>query len=1023
MSEPTNNNQPPSRVGVAPSRVGVAAEWIRSICAIPFTYGIKQLNCLAMNAITLFLNNYGNKFFQTDEKIIRTQESDETTNTFILYPIDIKNSLRQTIGLNLLMIDSGHINEITISIPWKNVLSIPTVIELDSVNLSTSVGPYNPEMNRTILSNTMMMNTTMNDFLNDLDSDTDPDESSNQDITNAYEQINQIVTQYFKSVVLKIALINISINENLRLCLYNISHQNGIIFIEKAEIQDQCSVKIAIVTDISYAIATAKLHICSVSLEIGTSLINILPCVYLNQDPSTIELSVEVEQIDFYVKIDPVIPISIYDMILNLSPKGIAVQHIDKIIIGSDSDVYVGFASDKCNICTFDQVYHTIILGSTIDIHLKNFDILHKLSLFVPMFASMLNNKFISSSVVHNDLIIQKVPNILPIANIYYVQKHFSVSFDKIFVSGDNSQTIGAKASQTGTTTEIKILSMVLTDKINDVELFITETNILSDNLSKKIFLTKSTLKAGSRLFGGNFELIMITKLQTMIEIHLKNAFIRQLILFVTYVLNDFIISNDNDDNDDDDDENIKLESLTQTKRFDINENPQTKVMIFTHESRFSIEKDDQILEFEIIDGIIHPIDKIIMKTNLKWYLNGSHIGDFLIDQIDSGNILLGMCKVYLTPEIFDQLHYLIGTLVPDPETDPQIKKSKIIMSTSVLAESPAQLDVILRELSLDKEYFGQEITLTVAPKINFLLDSLSDLKEIFVNDYGNEEPISYDMSVYVESIHTYLTDEQSVWTYAQPEPFMCVVLSGISFGKENLSADKNQSPKVKYTLQIKNAYAIDMQTTNTEWKHFMRQSYAENLLNVSVVTHDDIYVIKADIRTLTVNIREEILVRLLGFFSNSYKNPNDQNLKSGPMAFIERFEMNELSIYVNFFPMMFDENTLTANMLTLKDFRLRLSGQKLCNIDGFDALAEKIISEWKSDINPYNIMRLIPNVRVIQPFAHTFGQLVWTINKYFGNKHNKRIIRSVTIHIHKGYTFVKALMKAGFQNLSDLFI
>ena len=1021
MSEPTNNTQ-------APSRVGAAAEWIRSICAIPFTYGIKQLNCLAMNAITLFLNNYGNKFFQTDEKIIRTQESDETTNTFILYPIDIKNSLRQAFGLNLFTIDSGHIDEITISIPWKNVLSIPTVIELDSVNLSTSVGPYNPEMNRTVLSNTMMMNTTMTDFLNDLDSDTNPDESSNQDITNAYEQIDGIVTQYFKSVVLKIALVNISINEKLRLCLYNISHQNGIILIEKAEIQDQCSVKIAIVTDISYVIATAKLHICSISLEIGMSLINILPCVYLNQDPSTIELSVEVEQIDFYIGINPVVPIRIYDIVLDLSPKGIAIQHIDKIIIGSDSEVYVGFASDKHNICTFDQISRTIIFSSTIDIHLKKFDILHKLSLFVPMFVSMLNNKFISTTVIHNDLIIQKVPNILSIVNIYYAQKNFSVSFEKIFVSGGS---------------EIKFLSVILTDKINDVELFITEMDVMSDDASKKIFLTKSSLKTMSGLFGGNFELVIISIWQSMTEIHFKNAFIRQLVLFVTYVLNDIIISNNNVE------ENIETQSLEQTQRslmgstndFSggrsvISEDPEAKIIIVVHDSRFSIEvgvaiaphpplrgeKDAQMLEFEISDGTIHPIDKIILKTNLKWYLNASHIGDFQIDQIDSANMLLGMCKVYLTPEIFDQLHYLIGTLVPDPETDPQVQKSKLIMSTSVLAESPARLDVILRELSLDKEYFGQGIASATNPKINFLLDSLSDLKGIFVNDYGNEEPQSYDMSVYVESIHTYLTDEQSVWTYAPPEPFMCVVLSGISFGKENLSADKNQSPKVKYTTQIKNAYAIDMQTTNTEWKHFMRQSYAENLLNVSVVTHDDIYVIKADLRTLTVNIREEILVRLLGFFSNSYKNPSPKS-GMGPMAFIERFEMNELSIYVNFFPMMFDENTLTANMLTLKDFRLRLSGQKLCNIDGFDALAEKIISEWKSDINPYNIMRLIPNVRVIQPFAHTFGQLVWTINKYFGNGHNKRIIRSVTIHIHKGYTFVKALMKAGFQNLSDLFI
>ena len=88
--------------------------------------------------ISIFFNLYGKRLLKIDDdKIIKKNECKDDKDIFYFYPLTIKQ-IEQNVGLNLITILSGTINDLILSVPWKAILTDPTLIEIDNIKLVTT---------------------------------------------------------------------------------------------------------------------------------------------------------------------------------------------------------------------------------------------------------------------------------------------------------------------------------------------------------------------------------------------------------------------------------------------------------------------------------------------------------------------------------------------------------------------------------------------------------------------------------------------------------------------------------------------------------------------------------------------------------------------------------------------------------------------------------------------------------------------------------------------------------------------
>src|SRR5580704_8478035 len=103
------------------------AQWIKSWFTSPLAYGLKQINIVAMEALTMFFNNYGNKILKIDSQIIKKNECVGDLDVFYLYPIHIENQ-SYNFDLNTCTFKKGLISDISIAFPWKSLLADQTMV-------------------------------------------------------------------------------------------------------------------------------------------------------------------------------------------------------------------------------------------------------------------------------------------------------------------------------------------------------------------------------------------------------------------------------------------------------------------------------------------------------------------------------------------------------------------------------------------------------------------------------------------------------------------------------------------------------------------------------------------------------------------------------------------------------------------------------------------------------------------------------------------------------------------------------
>ena len=1086
--------------------------WFKNLYMSPFHYGLNQLNNVVMNALTIFLNNYGNKLFKIETEIIKETECIDNMDVFHLYPIYIENHVSQLINFNLITFNAGIIDGITISFPWKTLLSTLTIVKITSIDLTISIEKKLP----VVLSKSIY----------DMDTETDAD-LTNQDLTIAYEEISGIIQQYFKSIRVEIESIKIKI-ENLCANLENIIYCDKIISIGKIQIRSNTIPLVTLtgepanqIRNVEYNILQSTMHIAHISINTAY-IIECLPQIYLSDDPpndiSNEEITIHIDELD----IDN---IQIRNFKFTIKAHMITILNLNEVIIPNIIKIYtkLGNLAVKNNfLLSYDKLKSVINFGSAIYICLFDLNKLEEQFSYLNNLFNLISNKIITQQNNNNNdkklLTIENAQIILG----FKENSVFDIKFDEMIYLDDIS------TSKIISISELKILDIdnnVYTEIVNvNIDLNFAQKN--NDEISDVLKLELHNLNTKTNLFSMISKNILITKSNNELEFIFTDTYSTEIILLVNYVKHIIELCKEHDSDSDFIDPNLSssrggsndshyvpVESKkplllsTISSKSDI-DNSSLSIIIHAKNSGFSIIHKKEIIEnltseynfnFEIKSGCIYVTDKIGTKIDLNISMNDNHISTLFIDCIDSESIDINDCKFFLDPNMFDQLNYLFGTLIPENNAD-EVKKSQLVMSQSMMANSVDEFELVVNtaiaesiDESIDDFYIIGEQD---QPVIKLLLNSISDLHNVVINSYCAIDNNKYDIKIHIKAVSIYLFDQISSnintelrnakshsvgrtstevdlrndksysvrhsketelknnkshsvrysketelknnkshfvdRTLNEPEQlkeiiltdsFLCVILNEINANKLSVTDSKTLSKNIKYTCKISKGYAIDMSSSDTRWKYFFKSANDDNLLNGIISTHDDLYKIKIDIGSLIANIREETLLRLLGFFSNSHQLPTSMKKNgSKSTAFIEIFNISEVNVLVNFFPLILKNNNSYANMLSLKDFKIKLRHQHFENIDGFDIIISKITTAWTSDINLDNILQFVPNINIIQPYTSGFAQIIKLINKYFENDYNRKKLREITKHISSGIDFVTYFVKMGYDQVINFF-
>lgn len=192
------------------------AEWLKSICYVPFRYGLDKINYLTVNVVHMFINLYGKRLLVDDSSIIEKHQCVENNDLFWLYPLHMK-PMEQSIGSNLIDITSCVITGTKVSVPWSHILSEPTVINISTIRALVSVS--------TSTATTTTTTTASKSGANE-----------NQSILAVYCEIRSLLSDYMYRIVVDIDQIELIVTDCFRVVINNLSYANGCVVIKKIQI-------------------------------------------------------------------------------------------------------------------------------------------------------------------------------------------------------------------------------------------------------------------------------------------------------------------------------------------------------------------------------------------------------------------------------------------------------------------------------------------------------------------------------------------------------------------------------------------------------------------------------------------------------------------------------------------------------------------------------------------------------------------------------------------------------------------
>lgn len=245
-------------------------QWLQSISNTSLNYGLDKINEAISYLVKLFFNSYGKKILKVEnDKIIDVIYSENNFNICKIFPLKLLGA-KQQIGLNIVKY-IGDLNGIIIFFPWKQFLNKYTEIKIDTIDLTLNILKF-VQLNQE----------------NQIAYDTE----INNDLIDAYNEINAFVIQYIKKISIEILNTNIFLN-SLKIKLNQIKYIDSIFTIGSIVIYHNDN----ILLELDTLILNKKINI--KMIKIKSQIFNLLVPIYLENTKTNPELTVHLDVLVF----------------------------------------------------------------------------------------------------------------------------------------------------------------------------------------------------------------------------------------------------------------------------------------------------------------------------------------------------------------------------------------------------------------------------------------------------------------------------------------------------------------------------------------------------------------------------------------------------------------------------------------------------------------------------------------------------------------------------------------------------
>lgn len=969
--------------------------WLKNILYKPVQYGLEGANFLATKVISIILNMYGNKLLKTNnDQIIEKNECIGDRNIFYFYPLQLK-PLEQDARLNLVKINNGIISGLVISVPWKSLLTEPTYLTVEHIKLGITI-VQNTEKNLNTSENTnsyFQLNQTKI--------------VENENLLDMFHEINNLLKQYFNTVYTEIKTIELLV-ENLQVIVDNILYQNGTIKIDKIKVVDTNGKILLDLSKISYAFEQNLLT--TEEVQLMSKIIEFMPTFYVDNSKTNFQINLSINSL----KMDKLSAKSIH---IGMMSDIILIKNLSNLII-DDLMIFHENPHFDNNLLIFDD--NVMLFEKSFYLKIGDTELL---TAWFKEFRELIaagTKKIINVEKTFNDE--NKKFHIKNInSRIIYGDDLFELIIDDITIS------------------EHQILSKV--KLVHNQVMAVFDNILIVENGG--IVLCKSMLL--SKDFGIVADEVKIIRYENNMDIYFNYAKVKNLILiidFVTNMINKFSkVDNDND-------QQLDLSTSISNLATSLDKMNNEKLIVNLHiiESDISINYENINFDIVITHTTYNINEQCAIQSVAGIMMNGHLILKFNAEKLSKNDITINNLQVFLDPKLFDKLNYFFGTLTPESEdelvedeisiNEEGLKQLRAAFSNSMISYHIQDMEQILKNKTSkiidvhQKEY--QDNSILNIPTIKLLTVSFANLRTA-INPPKNipeEQSDEQKMTIVLHSCHIYLFDKLLLHDNNR-NAFIIVTIKNILLEKtEEDTIEPIRAPivirepglrplpkrKVKYWLKVGTGAIIDIGCHDPDWRYFAKFS-DHNILELAASIQGDRVNVNIMTTPICANIREETLVRLLAFFSNSHHTP-----KNSKQVIVENFTINDIYIVLNFYPLILKQVGIGSNIFTLKNLDIKLSGQNISYVDGFGNLLTIIGTKWKEEVNPDNLMQFIPNLKIIQPYAVPIVNLWHLISEYFKRAENKKKIRAITRNLNHGADMLSALIKHGINHVHEFF-
>jgi len=978
-------------------------DWVKSIYNGPINYGIKQINYMITNIITIIFNSYSDKLFKINDKIIEKNEYDNDQNIFYLYPIKIEECIRD-MGLNTIKIKSGIIDGIVIRVPAlgtsfvKTNSSSHTVCSVDRIQVILDLVQISEQLS--------MSMTLINDFEN----------TKSDDMFGMFQEIKSLLLQYFNSICITVNIVTIVIPNYISITLHNITFQENMITISNIIVtkQDDMNCRLISIDGLSFRISQYDLVIDAIDVTLSYD--SYFPEIYLEtkSDPTfflkchikkivvnhdLIINDINLEMINHTIILYHMTNFFLMDIVVSIICNANHVLVYDKStnictffakILIECNELDILFTRIKSMKCILDNHLAKIIMVNEFDettpnnpIQIQNLDLVYKyydIQIVIPVI-------YIADSIELEDIIIKY-------NTITMTCKKIIHSTDLIlsdFMAKNNDFTINVisiKYTTTGNVTDIVFQNGKL---IGIIPLITSITEIIK-KINRPNTANTEGVTTGRNSSQANTEGVTTGRNSSQANTEGVTTGRNSSQANTEGVTTGRNSSQANTEGVTTGRNSSQANTESMTNIYIIDSQIQYYHLVMSHEFNFNIHK-----------SMISISEMQLSNTILDVVLDNILIATISASQISACHNTIELIKIYLDPMMCDKLMKLCDMMIDSDDEDPdESPVCRTQMTQSMTVYNIAEL--------LEDESFSNRIDLE--QNVKLLLQSVDNFRMLIMDDYHipvtdfGELQWSFD----IKTTHVHLFDKLS----KHDNEFLILILKNVIL-KNNL---QKHTHEIRYNLTITSCIILDTHCENPKQKYFLKKTYGvDNFMDMIIVHRSGHnYQVTIDLHPITFHINEETMIHILSFFSTNKKID-----KVEKQTQYITFQNNQIYLTINYYPIILGHSG--QEMLSLQNFEVNLSSSKLNNINGLPQLCDILAKKWIDEINPYNVLQFVPNIKLVEPIATPISHLAMLTQKYFMNPHNRKNLRELIKKLSKGTTFASNMMKHGVNQIFDLFM